>query len=88
MNTLSGGVTLSSSFLCSFSTEVNPEKKEFAPSGANSSLSELTLVWKCFTILGNKQEVMKVLALCKGEGEKMEVYLFTFKVLFLSRIGS
>ena len=66
MGTCSGGATLQFSVFLAFQIGVNSDRKEFAPTGANSFLEELTLFWKSFVAQGSKQKVAKVIYLCKN----------------------
>ena len=45
---------------------VNSVRKEFAPIGANSFLTEQTPCWKSCVIQKSKQQVTKVVSLCKN----------------------
>ena len=79
MDTFSGEATLLFSCLSIFSVMVSSLWKEFAPVGANSFLKELTCFWKGFVTLGSKQEVTKVVSLCKHSRKT-----FTLKVCFVN----
>ena len=79
MGTFSGEATLVIFILVYLSMMVSSSRKEFAPVGANSFLKELTSFWKGFVTLGSKQEVIKVVSLCKHSRKT-----FTLKVCFVN----
>ena len=76
---MKSGLSLAISF--SLSEQMSTlEGKAFAPLGANAFPSRVDPIWKGYIIQESKQEVTKVVPLCKKRQENMEVYQYTSAV--------